>query len=249
MGRVSHRLPAPRTNRSRHLTWKLSLNCSAQLICDQLKRQRQGLFPEALGGGGRNRAKWTKEKKTISGIVLETEVDGGDGGVSEALKVSRVRKGKANRTDTEHFLRNSPDEKAASRYPVRNNYIYIKKVACSLRGSLLLATATQTYRSSISNRKCLVCLSTFGSVAESKCQWESGGWKKNVQLFTSNFPLQHQRRVGSDWLERRLHVIPWTGRGAHNGEVHEVTCAWGSPTCLPSCAGRVRAGACVGSDS
>lgn len=44
--------------------------------------------------------------------------------------------------------------------------------------------------------------------------------------------LQHQPEVGSDWLERRDDVIPWTGHGAQNGEVHKVAYMWSTPACV-----------------
>lgn len=53
--------------------------------------------------------------------------------------------------------------------------------------------------------------------------------------------LQHQPQVGSDWLERRLDVTPWTGRWAQNGEVRKVTNMWSTPACLLSrCVGCVQ---------
>ncbi len=54
---------------------------------------------------------------------------------------------------------------------------------------------------------------------------------------------QHQPQVGSDWLERRVDVIPWTGHRAQNGEVHKVAYMWSTPACLLS--QRVCVCACV----
>lgn len=53
-----------------------------------------------------------------------------------------------------------------------------------------------------------------------------------MQHLPATFPLQHLPEVGSDWLERRLDVTPWTGRGgAQDWEVRKVASMWSSPAC------------------
>lgn len=41
---------------------------------------------------------------------------------------------------------------------------------------------------------------------------------KKIRGSYQQLSLQHQPEVGSDWLQRRDDVIPWTGRRAQNGE-------------------------------
>ena len=114
---------------------------------------------------------------------------------------------------------NSPDE----RQQTRLSGILCVKTRCflpSLLPSFLPSfppdlSSAKTYRSR--SKK----LSTFGSVVELKCQCER--WKQ-IRVSYQQLSLQHQPRVGSDWLERRVDVTPWTGqsaeRGSAQGSVH-----------------------------
>lgn len=57
---------------------------------------------------------------------------------------------------------------------------------------------------------------------------------KKIGSSYQQLSLRHQPQVGSDWLERRVDVIPWTGHRAQKGEVHKVSYMWSSPACLLS---------------
>lgn len=77
-----------------------------------------------------------------------------------------------------------------------------------------------------------IYLSTFGSIRRGVEMSEWGG-KKICGSLPATFPFSIRPGVGSDWLERRLDVIPWTGRSAPNGEVLGIS-MWSAPACLLS---------------
>jgi len=71
--------------------------------------------------------------------------------------------------------------------------------------------------------------------------------EKNICASYQQLSLQHQLQVGSDWLERRVDVIPRTARSAQNGEVcvQGRISMWSTPACLLSECVRVCVCVCV----
>lgn len=143
--------------------------------------------------------------------------------------LNEKKKKKANRINA-NINPHLPDER-------QRHGILCVKVARALPGSLHRVTATETYKVPITKKSIYLWI-------RRRAEMSMRAGEKNLQLLPATFPSASAPRVGSDWLERRLDVIPWTGRRAQNGEVHKVTCAWSAPACLLSRVG-VRARACV----